>query len=159
MTTPAVPEQTLLGKPIRYWWAVLQNVVVTFGLVFLALWLAPVAADWASDPASVETDDVQALFDWSVITKAAVATLGAFLSFIKSLVGGALGNKATPSFLPGSLDPATPPPAADADDGLNTDLTDPRNQDGAVSSLVVTILALIGLIVVVLLVVNAVTGK
>lgn len=94
----------VFGKPVTFWWATFQNVVAYFGVTFLALWIGPAVAG-AIDSGSIDTQAVRLLLDVSVIGKCAAAAVVATFGFIKSLAGGAIGNPASPSWLPASVDP------------------------------------------------------
>lgn len=96
--------RTFLGKPLTFWWQTVQNVVAYFVVSFVALWAGP-AIVAAVDSGTIDSNAVAALLDFDVIQKAGIAAAIATFGFVKSLLGGAIGNKASTSWLPTQLDP------------------------------------------------------
>jgi hypothetical protein len=99
----------MFGKPKRYWYDVLERVGSTFGVAFIMFWIAGtdidetfLSGDWQST--------IHRLGEMALWQKAVVAGFVATGTVVKTLIGGALGNKGTASLLPTPKDPATPPP-------------------------------------------------
>lgn len=87
---------------------VVERVGWTAVQAFLAVWLTPVVADILNGESTI--GGVWAgLADTTVLQKALMGALAAAIAFVKATYGLTIGNRATASTLPASLDPATPP--------------------------------------------------
>lgn len=85
----------------RFLFDVAERVAWTFVQVFLALWLAPVAADILNGSAQTLNSIWGSIADTSVLDKAAVGALGAVISFLKSFgLSKYIGSPNTAATLP-----------------------------------------------------------
>lgn len=100
-------DRNVLGRPLRYWWSVLEQFAAAFLVTFLVTWTAPLLNDAANSDVTV----FRQMANWDFLQDCAAAGLVAVAMLLKSLLGGLFGNKSTASLLPASKDPATPPPA------------------------------------------------